>query len=116
MGRYARTCCLVLLPTIASAAEYTIVDVQSVPLFGDSASAVRQITISPPVKEISCDVLIAGAGMGGIGAALAVARHDRAACVVEETDWIGGQATAGGVSAVEENNFIEIDGGISGYY
>ena len=61
-----------------------------------------------PVPEVTCDVLIAGAGMGGIGAALAVSRHNQTACLTEETDWVGGQATAGGVSALDENKFIEI--------
>src|SRR5207244_676558 len=56
---------------------------------------------------VACDVLVAGAGMGGIGAALAAARHGLTVCLTEETDWIGGQATAGGVSALDENRFIE---------
>jgi hypothetical protein len=54
--------------------------------------------------------------MGGIGAALAVARHGRTVCLTEETGWIGGQATAGGVSALDENRFIEIAGGTREYY
>ena len=54
--------------------------------------------------------------MGGIGAALAVARHNQTACLTEETDWVGGQATAGGVSALDENKFIEISGGTRRYY
>jgi hypothetical protein len=36
--------------------------------------------------------------------------------VTEETDWVGGQATAGGVSALDENKFIEISGGTRRYY
>ena len=49
-------------------------------------------------------------GMGGVGAALAVRRHGLSVCMTEETDWIGGQATSGGVSALDENRFIEISG------
>jgi hypothetical protein len=108
MGRYAGTGYLLFLAAVASAAEYTFVDVQNV--------AVVRAVINEPVEEISCDVVIAGAGMGGIGAALAVARHNRSACVTEETDWVGGQATAGGVSALDENRFIEISGGTRRYY
>ena len=40
----------------------------------------------------------------------------RSVCLTEETDWIGGQATAGGVSALDENRFIEISGGTRRYY
>lgn len=99
-----------------AAADYTIVDVQKVPVSGDPRSAVVSVSVPVSVPEVSCDVLVAGAGMGGIGAALAVARHGRTACVTEETDWIGGQATAGGVSALDENKFIEISGGTRSYY
>jgi hypothetical protein len=90
--------------------------VQSVPVFGDPSSAIVRAVVNEPVPEVTCDVLIAGAGMGGIGAALAVARHNQTACLTEETDWVGGQATAGGVSALDENRFIEIAGGTRRYY
>ena len=86
------------------------------PVSGDPASAVIRVAIPDRVPEVACDVLVAGAGMGGIGAALAVARHGRTVCLTEETDWIGGQATAGGVSALDENRFIEIAGGTREYY
>jgi hypothetical protein len=116
MGRYARTGQLLFLAALASGAEYTVVDVQSVPAIGDASSAIVRAVIQEPVAEVTCDVLIAGAGMGGVGAALAVARHDLSACITEETDWVGGQATAGGVSALDENKFIEIAGGTRRYY
>jgi hypothetical protein len=118
VGRHSSFADLVFLAAslTAGAAEYTIVDVQNVPVSGDPASAVVRIVVPEHVAEISCDVLIAGAGMGGIGAALAVTRHGHSACVTEETDWIGGQATAGGVPALDENRFIEISGGTRSYY
>ena len=116
MGRYARAGHLLFLAALASAAEYTVVDVQKVPVSGDPSTAIVRAVINEPVAEITCDVLIAGAGMGGVGAALAVARHNLTACVTEETDWVGGQATAGGVSALDENKFIEISGGTRRYY
>ena len=118
MGRHSSPAQLVFLAAglTACAAEYTIVDVQHVPVSGDPTSAVIQVTVPEHVTEVSCDVLIAGAGMGGIGAALAVARHGHSACITDETDWIGGQATAGGVPALDENRFIEISGGTKSYY
>ena len=114
MGRYAALAS-VLLVNLA-AAEYALVDVQNVPVAGDPSSAIVRFTVPSKVQEVQCDVLVAGAGMGGIGAALAVARHGLTACMTEETDWIGGQATAGGVSALDENKFIEISGGTRSYY
>jgi hypothetical protein len=118
MDRHAPTRALLLLAVLntAWAAEYTTVDVQKVPVNGDPSVAVVKAVIPDSVPEITCDVLVAGAGMGGIGAALAVARHDLSVCLTEETDWIGGQATAGGVSALDENKFIEISGGTRRYY
>jgi hypothetical protein len=115
MGRYAAFAHCIFL-TSAVAAEYTIVDIQRVPVSGDPASAVVRAVIPDRIPEVACDVLVAGGGMGGIGAALAVARHSRSVCLTEETDWIGGQATAGGVSALDENRFIEIAGGTREYY
>jgi hypothetical protein len=116
MGRNARTFSLLFVAAIGSAAEYTFVDVQQVPVSGDPSAAIVRAVVNEPVPEVSCDVLIAGAGMGGVGAALAASRHNKTACLTEETDWVGGQATAAGVSALDENKFIEISGGTRQYY
>ena len=48
-------------------------------------------------KEFSTDILIVGAGMGGVAAALAALKLGRNVILTEETDWIGGQLTAQGV-------------------
>jgi len=97
------------------AADYTVLDVQKVPLTGDALQAVVRFTVPDRVPEISCDVLVAGAGMGGIGASLAVAAKGHTVCLTEETDWVGGQATAGGVPALDENRFIEFSGATRSY-
>lgn len=116
MDRHTRAFVFLFLATLTRAAEYTIVDVQKVPVSGDPSTAIVRVVVPDRVAEVSCDVLVAGGGMGGVGAALAVARHGRTVCMTEETDWIGGQATAGGVSALDENRFIEISGGTRSYY
>ncbi|MBS0278205.1 MAG: FAD-dependent oxidoreductase, partial [Proteobacteria bacterium] len=119
MGRhtaFAASVFVGLFAQLGSAAEYTLVDVQKVPVSGDPSSAIVRFTPPASMPGEQCDVLVAGAGMGGIGAALAIARHGHTACVTEETDWLGGQATAGGVSALDENKFIEIAGGTRSYY
>ncbi len=69
----------------------------------------------PPDRETECEVLVVGGGMGGVAAALAAARAGRSVLLTEETDWIGGQMTAQGVSALDEHRFIETFGGTAGY-
>ncbi|HZT30657.1 MAG TPA: FAD-dependent oxidoreductase [Bryobacteraceae bacterium] len=96
--------------------QITLVDVERVPADGDPAAALRTVTVPPRPREISCDLLVAGAGPGGIAAALLAAGRGHSVCLTEETDWIGGQITAGGVSALDENRFIEFSGGTRSYY
>src|SRR5439155_10047238 len=69
----------------------------------------------PPEREMECEVLIVGGGMGGVAAALAMARVGRTVLLTEETDWLGGQMTAQGVSALDEHRFIESFGGTASY-
>ncbi|MBV9494110.1 MAG: FAD-dependent oxidoreductase [Acidobacteria bacterium] len=92
-----------------------VLDVQRIPITGDPSGAVVHVTVPEHVEEIRCDALVAGAGMGGIGAALSIAARRHSVCLTEETDWVGGQATAGGVSALDENKFIEFAGGTRSY-
>jgi hypothetical protein len=119
MGRYAGTRNLLLVavsvvvPVIA--ADYSVLDVQKVPLTGNPSQAVIRVTVPDTVPEIACDVLVAGAGMGGIGASLALAARKHTVCLTEETDWVGGQATSGGVPALDENRFIEFSGATRSY-
>jgi len=51
-----------------------------------------------------------------LAAALRSAERGHTVCLTESTDWLGGQATAGGVSALDENRFIELSGGARRYY
>ena len=65
---------------------------------------------------MDCDILVVGGGTGGTAAALAAARAGRDVVVVEETDWLGGQMTSQGVSALDEHEHIETFGGTASYY
>lgn len=47
----------------------------------------------------SYDVVVAGGGIGGCGAAVQAARMGASVLMIEETDWIGGQTTAAGVTS-----------------
>ena len=48
------------------------------------------------------DIIIAGAGTGGISAAIQAARMGVNVLVVESGSWVGGQATAAGVSTMDD--------------
>ena len=97
-------------------AQQALLDVQKVPLNGDPLRAVVRFDVPSNLTAIDCDLLVAGAGMGGVAAAIAASSRGHSVCLTEETDWVGGQMTAGGVSALDENRFIEISGGTRSYY
>ena len=66
-------------------------------------------------EALRADVLVAGGGMGGVAAALAVARQGLCAVLTEETPWIGGQLTSQGVAAPDEHPHIEAMGATASY-
>jgi hypothetical protein len=86
-----------------------ILDVQKLRLLDEPDDA-------PADRVLECDLLVAGAGMGGCAAALAALRAGRSVVLTEETDWPGGQMTSQGVSALDEHRYIETFGGTRSYY
>jgi len=50
------------------------------------------------------DVIVVGAGTGGIAAAIQAARTGANVILLEETDWVGGQMTAAGVTSMDGGN------------
>lgn len=85
-----------------------ILDVQKLVLLEEPAEP-------RPDRVLECDVLVVGGGLGGCAAALAVCRAGRTVVLTEETDWLGGQLTAQGVSAPDEHRYIESFGGTRSY-
>lgn len=55
--------------------------------------------------DTSYDVVIAGAGTGGIGAAIQAARMGAKVLLIEETDYLGGQMSTAAVGAVDVGNY-----------
>jgi len=88
-----------------------------VPLEGDTSAAVVHAPQQASRDALNvCDLLIVGGGTGGVAAAIAAARYGIKVCLIEETDWLGGQFTAQGVSALDEHEHIENFGGTASYY
>jgi glycine/D-amino acid oxidase-like deaminating enzyme len=60
--------------------------------------------LAQPVSatRIPCEIFIAGGGLGGVAAAYEALQLGRQVCMTEITDWIGGQVSAQGVSALDE--------------
>jgi hypothetical protein len=50
---------------------------------------------------VECDVIIAGGSTAALAAALHAAREGATTCLIEPTDWPGGQLTSEGVSAID---------------
>jgi len=94
----------------------TLLDVMRVPVDGDLTVAIVPVGDLTVHQVIECDILIVGGGTGAVAAALAAARRGRNVRLIEETDWIGGQLTSQGVSALDEHDHIESFGGTRSYY
>lgn len=63
----------------------------------EAKSALSSFSRSQP----RCEVIIAGGSTAALAAALAAARERRVTCLLEPTDWPGGQMTSSGVSAID---------------
>lgn len=95
--------------------NFKLVDVQRVPAQGNFHRAI--VTVPEGLdRTVSCDVVICGGGLGGVAAALTASAEGVSTCLLEETDWLGGQATSQGVSALDEHDWIESFGGTRTYY
>ncbi len=68
----------------------------------------------PHQAELKTDVIVAGGGLGGCAAALALCRNGLDVILTEETDWIGGQVSQQGVPP-DEHMWIETHGAPASY-
>jgi hypothetical protein len=56
----------------------------------------------PVDRTIGCDIMVAGGGLSGTATAYEGLLAGKQVCMTEITDWVGGQITAQGVSALDE--------------
>jgi hypothetical protein len=95
---------------------YRVLDVEAVQ--AENSQAIRQFKVdAETLRQENYDIAIIGGGMGGVAAALTILKLDANAKVLllEETSWLGGQMTSQGVSALDENKYIESTGGCASY-
>ena len=57
-----------------------------------------------PDKEETCDILVAGGGIAGAATAYEGLLAGRTVCMTEITDWVGGQISSQGTSALDERD------------
>ncbi len=68
--------------------------------------------MTPAAIKPRYDVVIAGAGTGGCGAAIQAARMGCSVLLLEETDWIGGQMNAAAVTSMDEGGTLVRERGL----
>lgn len=64
---------------------------------------------------VECELLVVGGGFGGCAAAFRACSFGHEVWMTESCDWIGGQITSQGVSALDEHQYIETFGGTDTY-
>jgi FAD dependent oxidoreductase len=65
--------------------------------------------------KLETDIAIIGGSMGGVAAALAALESGYSVILTETTNWLGGQMTSQGVSALDEHPHIETFGATRSY-
>ena len=87
-----------MLPSIPS--KYVSVLVGGILLCLTAPTLAQPSTIS--IKTEECDILIAGGGLAGSAAAYESLLVGKTVCMTEITDWVGGQISSQGTSALDE--------------
>ena len=103
-----------LAPGAAQTPTAPLLDILRVHAEGDPAAAL--VTPTPgPIRNVRCDIALVGGGFGAVSAALAATSAGHSVCMSEPTLWVGGQATAQGVSAFDDNKYIDTTGATASY-
>ena len=58
------------------------------------------------MADVQCDVLVIGASLGGVAAALRAGAIGATVSLVEPSGWLGGQMTGQGVCTPDENQYV----------
>lgn len=69
----------------------------------DGLKAQAQSLSPEPDKIVECEILIVGGGLAGTAAAYEGLHRGRTVCMTELTDWVGGQISSQGTTALDES-------------
>jgi len=70
-----------------------------------SILCIQEVQAAPPPDEtVECDVLIVGGGLSGAAASYEALLAGKTVCLTEITDWVGGQISSQGTSALDEGS------------
>jgi len=91
--------------TVAMLHRLSVISLLLSPLFALTVSPLSYAT--PPRqadRQETCDLLVAGGGLSGAAAAYEALQLGKTVCLTEITDWVGGQISAQGTSALDERD------------
>jgi hypothetical protein len=73
-------------------------------LFWETKVLAQDLPTSPPTIERTekCELLVVGGGLSGVAASYEALLTGKTVCMTEITDWVGGQISAQGTSALDE--------------
>lgn len=67
-----------------------------------STEPVGAAPVRPVDAAVDCDILVVGGGLAGVATAYEALKAGHTVCLTEITDWIGGQVSSQGTSALDE--------------
>lgn len=92
---------LAIRATAASLAALSL-PISTLPVLAQAASDPNSIAPTPDTT-VECEVLIVGGGLAGTAAAYESLLAGRTVCLTELTDWVGGQISSQGTTALDES-------------
>ena len=85
--------------------RFSVISLVLTPLLALTVSPVSQATPPREADRVeTCDLLVAGGGLSGTAAAYEALQLGKTVCLTEITDWVGGQISAQGTSALDERD------------
>jgi hypothetical protein len=89
---------------IAQNSNFAAKQIVSMVMFSTLLAPYASIAAPPrnPDKTVNCDMLVVGGGLSGAATAYEGLLAGRTVCLTEITDWLGGQISSQGTSALDE--------------
>ncbi len=82
--------------------KYKSLSLAIVTLFWGTQQSMLLAASPRSVETVTCDILVAGGGLSGTATAYEALLAGKTVCMTEITDWVGGQVSAQGTSALDE--------------